>query len=81
LRTGAILQEYCSAADAAHKLGVNPCTINHVLQGRAPHIKGHKFRYQLDGDVYKRGPKAVLLINPESGEVTALLPPRQTHRR
>lgn len=66
---GQILAEYCSSKDAADKLGLVACTILGHLNGRTPSVKGHRFRYKLDGALYKRGPKPVQLIDPESGEV------------
>lgn len=60
---GQILDEYCSQAVAAQKLGMTPFAINKALntQGggasNASAVKGHIFRYKVEGEHYKRTAK------------------------
>jgi hypothetical protein len=66
---GNVLEEYCSQSNAAAKLGLAGCSVNHVLNGHAPSARGHLFRYKQEGEMFMRRPKPVLLIDEATGEV------------
>jgi len=46
METGEDLEEYCSGADAALKLDLDPSCVSHVLTGRQQDAGGHAFRYK-----------------------------------
>ncbi|KAK7238443.1 histone acetyltransferase [Aureococcus anophagefferens] len=59
-KTGAELEVYCSASDAARKLGLAACSVTHVTNGIAPCAQGHYFRYITEVPWLNSGSKAVV---------------------
>ena len=57
--TGAELEVYCSASDAARKLGLAACSVTHVTNGLAESAGGHHFRYVNDVAWLNSGSRAV----------------------
>ena len=64
---GNTLAEYCSAKEAARALGGSDCSVSHVIGGFATDFKGMLFKYKHEGDIFKRVAKAVLLVDPGTG--------------
>jgi hypothetical protein len=57
-----------SQNDAARKLGITGPSVNEALNLKRRTALGHLFRYKLEGDMYKRTAKPVLLLDRDTGE-------------
>uniref|UniRef100_A0A7S3NP64 PHD-type domain-containing protein n=1 Tax=Aureoumbra lagunensis TaxID=44058 RepID=A0A7S3NP64_9STRA len=57
------LEIYCSAADAARKLGLANCSVTHVTNGFSQNARGHYFRYVEDLP-FLTGSKSVVRVIP-----------------